>query len=132
MRPNSAFSAKRIFNSEQNLTSLSDLYCVLELLTFINSEHLCRRKYGCPEEHNYFSLCSPCLCADKEVLLLLSQRICQVSRLLKHHRALLWQPQCAKQVGCLLNALSSYWGEGSQQQKGEWTCYIEDTTPIAL
>lgn len=36
-----------------------------------------------------------------EVLMLLSQRICQVNRLLKHHRALLCQPQCVKQIGCI-------------------------------
>lgn len=74
----------------------------------------------------------PLSCTAKGVLMLLSQRICQVNRLLKHHRAFLWQLQCAKEIGCLLNALRSYWDEGSHQQKGEWTCYIEDTTSIAV
>lgn len=106
----------------------SNLYCVLKPLTCINFEHLHRRKYGCPEEHSYCFLCFPCSCTAKEVLMLLSQRICQV----KHHRALLWQPQCAKQISCLLIALSSYWGEGSHQQKVEWACYIQDTTSIAV
>lgn len=45
---------------------------------------------------------------------------------------LLWQPQCARQVGWVLNAVSSYWGEGSHQQKGEWACSVVDTTSIAL
>lgn len=53
--------------------------CMLELLTFLNFEHLSRRKDGGQEEYSYCPLSSLCSYAAEDILILLSQKISQVT-----------------------------------------------------